>query len=146
MNYCGLNELTLHLQAQDTTTIEGKIRYLFDPLDKSEMATDILIQQSPVFLWPGVYNGIHVPDSLALSRSQWGMLYGQFRGASVGTPYLPDPQIYVDQAMGTHRFGQPVPLMFMATRFDMIRKGAVDDNLFYWDEELFCNTECFGGY
>lgn len=75
--------LVTHLHAQDTTTLDGKIRSLFEPLDKTEMATDILIQQTPVFLWPGVYDGNHVPDSLALSRAQWGTLYGQFRDARV---------------------------------------------------------------
>lgn len=141
-SYCVLAQLTLfwatQLQAQTPSTLEGKISAMFEPLNKSEVTSDILMQQTPVFLWPGIYDGVHIPDSLALSRSQWCTLFGQFRGAAVDSSFLPDPKVYTKTALQQHHTGLQVPMMFMATQFDIIRQGAVDDGLIYWK-----NGQCF---
>lgn len=118
---------------QDTSTLTGWFKWAYEPLDKSEVESGILIQQSPIFIWPGIYDGVHVHDTLALNLSKWGWLYGQFIAASVSTSYLPDPAIYVQPSVMPHRYGQPVQLMYMATRYDMIREGALADNLVYID-------------
>ncbi len=56
---------------QDTSTLTGWFRWAHEPLDKAEVLSGILIQQTPIFIWPGIYDGVHVHDTLALSRSQW---------------------------------------------------------------------------
>ena len=65
-------------------TLEERISNIYAPLDKSEIQIDILIHQTPIFLWPGNYNGQNVADTMQASLDQFGMLYGQFRGAAVG--------------------------------------------------------------
>ncbi|MDO8366590.1 MAG: T9SS type A sorting domain-containing protein [Saprospiraceae bacterium] len=67
-------------------SLEARIRNIYAPLDKSEVQSSILIHQTPVFLWPGRYDGINVADSMQLSLDKFGFLFGQFRGAAVGLP------------------------------------------------------------
>ena len=57
-------------------TLEERIRTIYAPLDKSAIETGILIHQTPVFLWPGRFNGVKVADSMQLSLDQFGILYG----------------------------------------------------------------------
>lgn len=115
-------------------TLDSIIRHIYEPLDKSAVQSGILINQTPVFLWPGRYDGHRLTDSLRLDLDAFGLLYGQFRGASVGRSYLPDPVIYLDRARKLPQASNEVPLMFMATRYDRIRQGAREAGLLDWRE------------
>ncbi|MFT6320559.1 MAG: hypothetical protein ACJAT4_001485 [Granulosicoccus sp.] len=64
-------------------TLEERISNIYAPLDKSEIQSNILIHQTPIFLWPGHYNGQNVADSMQANLDQFGILYGQFRGAAI---------------------------------------------------------------
>lgn len=113
-------------------TLEDRIRNIYASLDKSQVQSGILIHQTPLFIWPGRYDGINTADSMRLNLDQFGILYGQFRGASVGKSFLPEPSAYLDKARSQSPAGDTVSLAFMAVRYDFIRAEARDANLLQW--------------
>ncbi|MFN0215951.1 MAG: hypothetical protein ACKVT2_16955, partial [Saprospiraceae bacterium] len=118
-----------------TQSLEAHFRATFAALDQSQISSGILMQQTPIFLSPVPYDGQNTADSLRLSLDQFGVLYGQFRGAACGTSFLPEPSVYLDRVRKRYSAGDTVPLMFMATRYDYVRKGAMAEGLFGWDGE-----------
>jgi pimeloyl-ACP methyl ester carboxylesterase len=109
-------------------------REQYGQLDKNALQTGMLINRSPVFISPDHYNGHNTADSMALSLDQFGILYGQFRGAATQPDDLPDPKVYLDRALRPYRKGDTVDLAFMAVRFEQLRSDALDRNLLEWHD------------
>ena len=124
-----MGRLAQPCQAQ---SLDEQIRNIYTPLNKTEVLSGILIHQTPLFVWPGRYDGANVADSMQLSVDKLGILYGQFRGAAVGQTSLPPPAVYLATAIRPYRQGDTVPLAFMAMRYDFIRAAARDANLIRW--------------
>ena len=116
-------------------SLESHFRASFAALDQSQISSGILIQQTPIFLSPVPYDGQNTADSARLSLDEFGVLFGQFRGAACGTSFLPEPSVYLDRIRKRYSAGDTVPLMFMATRYDYVRKGAMAEGLLAWDGE-----------
>lgn len=113
-------------------TLEDRIRNIYASLDKSQVQSGILIHQTPLFIWPGRYDGVNTADSMRMSLDQFGILYGQFRGAAVGKSFLPEPSVYLDKARTPYSPGDTVSLAFMSVRYDFIRAEAREANLLQW--------------
>ncbi len=115
------------------------VQHIFAPLNKSEVQSGILIQQSPTFIWPGHYNGYNTADSMRLSLDHFGMLYGQFRLANVdNTDTLPTPDVFLSKTPGLFRQSDTVNLALMAMQYDYIHNTALEDSLVAWsDGQLF---------
>jgi|GEM_PF-3488495 len=65
-----------------TQTLDGFFQKQYEQLDKNALETGILIHQSPVFIWPGRYDGRNTADSMRVMLDQFGILYGKFLGAA----------------------------------------------------------------
>ncbi|MFT6709279.1 MAG: pimeloyl-ACP methyl ester carboxylesterase, partial [Flavobacteriales bacterium] len=119
-------------------TLEERFEHIYSPLDKREMTSGIFIHQTPVFLWPGRYDGRNVADSMRLSLDQFGILYGQFRGAAIGKSVLPHPNVYLSKALDTNFKNDTIRLTCMAMGFDKIKVNARDNNLLeYGERQIF---------
>ncbi len=108
-------------------TLESILEHFHAPLDRSEVQSGILIDQTPVLLWPSKYDGSRLDDSLQLNLDQFGMLYGQFRGGAVGPSVLPDPTIFLSQ-----RDADTVMLTALLMQYDFIHRRIDSLQLLEW--------------
>ncbi|MEM6967045.1 MAG: hypothetical protein AAF573_19945, partial [Bacteroidota bacterium] len=115
-------------------TLEERISNIYAPLDKSEVKSNILIHQTPIFLSPWRFDGRNVADSMQVNLDQFGMLYGQFRGAAVGRSVLPTPDIYLSKIPKLHQPTDTILLASMMMEFDYITIKARDNHLLEWSE------------
>jgi Secretion system C-terminal sorting domain len=112
-----------------------QIQNMFAPLDKRDIQSGILIQQTPVFISPSRYDGRNTADSMRLSLDRFGMLYGQFRNATVSSsPILPAPEVFLGKSSGLLLKSDTINLALMALQYDYIRAGAIENNLVAWSD------------
>ena len=116
-------------------SLDAMTRSIFERLDKRELQTGILLQQSAVFVNPFNYDGETLTDSNFMDASSFGKLYGQFRVASTGKPVLPDPGIYLDDLRRLRDHPDTIPLALMAIQYDYIWNGAFEAGLLGWDAD-----------
>jgi hypothetical protein len=78
-------------------TLPQKLRHLYEPLDKKQIPTGYLWDQSVCFVAPGNYGG--QLDTFNANPDVFGMLYGALRNAYVGQSGagLPAPSVYLNQ-------------------------------------------------
>ena len=116
-------------------TLDQRIKNIYKPLDKTQVKSGLLIHQTPIFIWPGKYDGKNTEPEQRLSLDQFGVLYGQFRGAATRRQLLPDPQIYLSKVLpGKNQSRDVVELMFMMRTFDYIKASAQDRSLVQWSD------------
>lgn len=114
------------------------VHNMFTPLDKTEIQSGILIEQTPVFIWPGHYNGQNTADSMRLSLDHFGMLYGQFRNAIVNnSETLPEPTVFLRKKPALFQKSDTINLALMAMEYNYIHLNAIDDNLITWSNGQF---------
>ena len=87
--------LSLGCYVLSAQNIEQKVKEMMDPLDKSFIQSGIFIQQAPLFIHPGIYDGKNTNDTIAATIQNWGLLYAQLRAAAIGNSFLPDTAIYI---------------------------------------------------
>lgn len=124
-----LARLTMPCHAQ---SLDRFFQQQYEGLSKNALETGILIHRSPIFIWPGKYNGQNRADSMQVDIDKFGVLYGQFLGAANQPESLPAPAVYLDRALRPFRMGDTLDLVFMAMRFDHLRGDALERNLVEW--------------
>jgi len=116
-----------HAQAQPTLT--QQLQHLYEPLDKTQLATGYLFDLVVPLCSPEQYRSLET-DTNRTDLNAFGCLYGEMYG-SYALPsgnQLPAPSVYLDKRKA-YRNGDPIPLALISWRFDRIRPDAGEENL-----------------
>lgn len=116
-------------------SLDKMTRVFFERLDKSELNSGVLLQQSAMFVNPFRFDGLALHDSNKIDASRFGKLYGQLRAASTGQPVLPDPAIYLDALRRRSQHSDTILMAVLAMEFDYIKADAFDNGLLQWDAD-----------
>jgi hypothetical protein len=112
---------------QGQKSLPQKLHHLYAPLNKTDLQTGYLWDQSASFASPMDYKG--VMESKSANIDIFGMLYGaMLQSNTQTTTILPKPSVYLDKIrqLGDN---SPIPMAIMAMRFDRIYPDAVSRGL-----------------
>jgi len=123
-----LMALVASLCLAQNESLPQKLQHFFAPLDKSQVPSGYLYDQSWSFAAPSDFRG-SLTDSNFVSTDVFGMLYGALRGSCVSnSPNLPAPSVYLSK-IKQGAAGDTIQFAVMAQCFDRIRPDALSQNL-----------------
>lgn len=119
-----------HAQTYDTTAYYGKMNYIFQHVDKSQVTTGLLRDYSIDFLNPDNYTGAAIHDSNFVGMGEWRMLYAGLYGAQInGNANL----LYLDtinRLVNTYNHtSDPISIIGLYYNYQQLKSTAISGNL-----------------
>lgn len=120
----------VYAQTYDTTNYYGKMNYIFQYVDKSQVTTGLLRDYSIDFLNPDNYTGAAIHDSNFVSMSEWRMLYAGLYGAQINAnAHL----LYLDtinrRINSYNHTSDPISFIGLYYNYQQLKSTAVSGNL-----------------
>lgn len=124
--------ITSNAQSYDTTQYYGKMNYVFQYVDKSQIATGLLRDYGIEFLNLDNYDGASLHDSNFVALDEWRLLYTSLYSSQInsnaGMLYLDS----VNRLINKYNFtSMPISFISLNFNYNKLRDDAVTSNLMY---------------
>lgn len=124
-------------QVPDTTTTEGLLHYILQPLDKGQVSTGFLQEWGAPMLPPATFNGT-LTDSNRIDMNLWRTLYFQMQTSWCPTGINPLPAItsvnnLIKQNVGS---GLPVPVPLLISQYNNVKSYAFTNKLLSYNSSV----------
>lgn len=118
-------------QQLDTTTFEGKSKYIFQHVDKSQIGTGLLAEYGAELLPFANYNGTLMADSNFVGLVEWRQLYGSLFTAQINTnSNLLRLDTINNRIANLAGLSNPINFAVLHYNYQGLREDAVSANLF----------------
>ena len=135
--YCPIAQT---LEASYDDTYAANISYVFENLNMSEVATNLLADRAVPFIEVDSFDGVQLLEYNKLEINQFGLLYASFYSAALDTSaLLPHPDRYM-KANDSLQTGDPIPLSVLHLDYHRFRKDAIDLNLLFVQDSQLHDT------